>query len=816
MNNLVDLLARHLVDTQAGVFLLDIACKSLLLLALAAGFALLLAKASSAARHRVWFLALLALLILPFVSWGFPRGERHLWSLSTTRTSVHEIVLAFELGSISDSALPTLSSVEKGTPVGEAHPPAPFEPLVPAQIEARVDAWWFGAVVGLWWTGALTLLTWMVAGRIALRKLRNSATPLQDPGWSEQVDELRAALGIGRHVDLLQARSQFMPATWGTFRPVILLPSDAGAWSKARRRAVLLHELAHVKRCDCLTQTLAGIVTALHWVNPLAWIAARRMSVERERACDDLVLNNGWKGSDYASHLLAIARASRPVRTAGAIAMARPSQLGPRIAAILDPSRPRKLKRSFTVMSGLAAFVLLLGLAAQQPQIRPALSSDPVILTPDLEARLRTLFDEKKRLAQTMVPPEQAALAPELWEYFDAGSVGDWTTVTRLWTRFEDRLQEQREAADPEIDEDALLQVYWLGGVRQPILETWLAYELFSTWRPHHVMAFGNAILGSIPRGSIYFGGTDAGRGIVSALSGSHTDADPFFTLTQNALADQLYLHHLRAMYDGRIELPDNAEHGKAMNDYLVDAYRRFQGNQLLPSEQVHLTPEGVLQISGQTSVMQINALLVRVIFDKNPKHEFYIEESFPLDWMYPHLVPHGPILRIERRPLIQLPDDALRQDHEYWQRLLRPRIGPWLDHSASLDEVVAFVQRVLRDQDFNTFVGDPTFVSDQPARQAFAKLRLAIAGVYAWRAQHTEPNADRSRITSAAHLAFRQAFALAPDLPEVIIRHATWLEAQGLRTDAVRVLEVGASFSEPIDPEIIQRLEGLQERAGR
>jgi hypothetical protein len=118
-------------------------------------------------------------------------------------------------------------------------------------------------------------------------------------------------------------------------------------------------------------------------------------------------------------------------------------------------------------------------------------------------------------------------------------------------------------------------------------------------------------------------------------------------------------------MYDRRIDLPDYTEYGQAMNDYFVDAHRRFQAGQLLPGEQVHLTPEDVLQISGQTSVMQINALLVRVIFDKNPGHEFYIEESFPLDWMYPHLVPHGPILRIERRPLTQLPDDALRQDHE-------------------------------------------------------------------------------------------------------------------------------------------------------
>ena len=149
MNNLVDLLTQYLVDTQAGVFLLDIAFKSFLLLALAAGVALVLAKASSAARHQVWFLALLSLLILPLLSWGFPRGERHLWSLSTTRTSVHEIALALEVGSIADSAPRSSTSDSTGPPFGDAPPAARLEPWVPGQIRARVNAGWFGAVVGL-------------------------------------------------------------------------------------------------------------------------------------------------------------------------------------------------------------------------------------------------------------------------------------------------------------------------------------------------------------------------------------------------------------------------------------------------------------------------------------------------------------------------------------------------------------------------------------------------------------------------------------------------------------------------------------------
>jgi beta-lactamase regulating signal transducer with metallopeptidase domain len=113
-------------------------------------------------------------------------------------------------------------------------------------------------------------------------------------------------------VDLLQATIAEPARDLGHLSPRHPVAVHSGAWSKDRRRAVLLHELAHVKRADCLTQTLAGIVTALYWFNPLVWIAARRMSVEREHACDDFVLNHGWKGSDYASHLLDIARASSP------------------------------------------------------------------------------------------------------------------------------------------------------------------------------------------------------------------------------------------------------------------------------------------------------------------------------------------------------------------------------------------------------------------------------------------------------------------------------------------------------------------------
>jgi hypothetical protein len=161
-----------------------------------------------------------------------------------------------------------------------------------------------------------------------------------------------------------------MPMAWGLVRAHVLLPSEADDWPLARQRVVLLHELAHVKRRDCLTQAMAHIACATYWFNPLVWIAARRLRAERERACDDLVLAAGTRGSDYADHLLDIARSLRTGAwpTWSAVTMAHRSQLEGRLMAILNPALPRRSPtRAAAAVVAAMAFVCVTTLAGVRP-----------------------------------------------------------------------------------------------------------------------------------------------------------------------------------------------------------------------------------------------------------------------------------------------------------------------------------------------------------------------------------------------------------------------------------------------------------------
>jgi hypothetical protein len=611
---------------------------------------------------------------------------------------------------------------------------------------------------------------------------------LSDREWTDWVNRLRAELGLRRQIVLLQSTANVMPVTWGWWRPVILLPADAGQWSAERRRVVLLHELAHVKRCDCLTQAVARLACSFYWFNPLVWLAARRMSVERERACDDLVLNRGYKPSEYAAQLLEIARSFTRVPQTVAIAMARSSSLETRITALMDPSRSRRALPGLVVLGCCFAGIgLVAAIAAQKAENMPAnMQARPG--RPWFDQRLCSFFSAKAAQARQLAAGE--VVAPEVWPYFDAGIKGDWSTTTNLWVAMRRRAHQYEGSTA-----DATLDKVW-----SPILETELAWEQFANWTQQYVLAYGNDIIQSIPPGGIYFGGTDPGRGVITAMSEDHAQADPFFTLTQNALADGTYLDYLRAMYGSRIDTPTADDSQNCFQEYTRDAERRLKENKLKPGEDVSYQ-NGKIAVKGQVAVMSINGLLTKVIFDRNPDREFYVEESFPLDWMYPHLSPNGLIMQINREPLPDLSEGIVRQDHQYWSQQLRRMLGDWLDNNTPVSQVTAFAQKVYLQHDLDAFTGDPQFVQDSWAQKAYSKLRSSIAGVYAWRMANAQTPEEKQRMAQEADFAFRQAFALCPSSPEALFRYANLL-VESKRNEDARLL---AETSLKMDPKNTQ-----------
>ena len=225
-----------------------------------------------------------------------------------------------------------------------------------------------GIVLLVWLIGFLVLALRLTVGLAGLAWASGHARPLLRKEWLFGVAELSRSLKIARTVRVLQSANPLaMPLTWGIFRPLVILPAGASAWSENQRRIVLIHEFAHIARHDWFLQICAQLARSFYWFHPLVWMAARRLRQESERASDDCVLNSGMAPSQYANQLLDLARTlenSDRACSAG-LAIARPSTLERRFIAMLNPSIDRSpISRKARVFVMLVALSFLLPLAA--------------------------------------------------------------------------------------------------------------------------------------------------------------------------------------------------------------------------------------------------------------------------------------------------------------------------------------------------------------------------------------------------------------------------------------------------------------------
>ncbi len=399
-----------------------------------------------------------------------------------------------------------------------------------------------------------------------------------------------------------------------------------------------------------------------------------------------------------------------------------------------------------------------------------------------LDVELARFVAAKEIQARQLAEAQTNKVPSIVGSFFDAVRVDDWETATNLHARLGRGSGRYTSETNPPFP--GLQTEVW-----QPISETFGAYEQFHDWDKKWLRRFGREIIDSIPKGSIYFGGTDPGRFWISAMSESHRDGRPFFTLTQNQLADGTYLEYLRKMYGDKLYIPTADDSQATFQEYLTNAQQRLKAGKLRPGEDVRSVDNRV-QVSGQVAVMAINGLLVKIILKKNPDHEFYLEESFPLDWMYPQLSPHGLIMKLHPEPLTTLREAEVQKDFDYWKRFVGELIGDWITDKTSVKEVCDFNEKICLRKDLAGFKGDAGFARNPDTQKTFSKLRCSIAGLYAWRANQSQDRDEKTRMRNAADLAYRQALALCPSLPEAVFRYCNWLVERKRYSEAVLVAD--------------------------
>jgi beta-lactamase regulating signal transducer with metallopeptidase domain len=329
-------------------FILDVSIRVSVLCLLAGAATVALRRASAYTRKMIWVSALVGLLLLPFLAFINP-----VWNIS--------IIPALERwGGVFGG-----QGAEKVLLVGEPVAGPQAAGMADGARDSLAGPWFFSSWTSLvffvWALGASVLLGWLLLTGLYVRRALRDAEPV-DRSWYRLESDLRARIGLRHAVPLLKSNRTGTAVTTGVFYPIVILPMDADRWSKARRRLVLSHELAHVKRKDGLIEFLASIALVLHWFNPLVWMAAARFRIERERDCDNAVLNDGVRPSEYASLLLDIAAdvsgLGRPVWRLSTISQS--SNLKNRLLCILNPTVDRTTSNRRCAMKAVALILAVI------------------------------------------------------------------------------------------------------------------------------------------------------------------------------------------------------------------------------------------------------------------------------------------------------------------------------------------------------------------------------------------------------------------------------------------------------------------------
>ncbi len=310
--------------------LVESTLKCLLLVFCTLGLVTMVRRTSAAFRHLVWLSCLLSFALMPLLLHVVPRVTVEVPRLGAT--TIDAPPLAFDGQSLQALDERTGAYRSGQSDMGRANGSRP-----------RVG--WEQVAVGLafvWFVGAAVLAGRVARAVLRARRLCRHGEPASRM-LTDRVSELASRMGVRRGCPVRHSASVTSPLATGLFRPMLILPPAAERWSPSVLHAVLAHELAHVKRLDCLTGLLAHFICIVHWFNPGIWFVQRRILLEREHAADDVVLTQTTiRPSDYAGLLLNTANGTGvPILTNGPGTAALHNLAACRIQSVLSLQRRR-------------------------------------------------------------------------------------------------------------------------------------------------------------------------------------------------------------------------------------------------------------------------------------------------------------------------------------------------------------------------------------------------------------------------------------------------------------------------------------------
>jgi beta-lactamase regulating signal transducer with metallopeptidase domain/HEAT repeat protein len=396
--------------TASSISMVMLLAKATVILLVALGITLAMQRASAGARHLVWLVTLVALLLVPALMAWAPIPVRILPATAKSTTGVGQSnaagISTNPGGQLDDSRAITAPTPSKNE--------LQSSPSIGAEISSSPILSGLSIILLVWAAVVLAIAASLGYAALVVRRIVNRARPLDSENWLTPLWEVSDRLSLEEPPRLLRSEDANMPFACGVFNATIVLPAECDSWSLDRRRAVLLHELAHVRRHDLVGHTLGRLACAVYWFHPLVWTAAKQLRSESERACDDLALACGARATDYAEHLLDIVTSVRRDATPSvALAMARRKEFEGRMLAILDPelrhSGPTR-RQSAALIGSLALISIVVGAAAPSPRSpvpaspqstaqatpNPVASPEPIVLLNSQQHQVKGYPDSRE------------------------------------------------------------------------------------------------------------------------------------------------------------------------------------------------------------------------------------------------------------------------------------------------------------------------------------------------------------------------------------------------------------------------------------